>query len=65
MVTAGALRWKMRTGELLSPAGHFQEAGEIIARLDQFLMNNPGISANDQAVAKELIRDLQNALGGR
>jgi RHS repeat-associated protein len=63
--TAGAVRWEMRTGELLSPKGHFQEAVELVTQLDRFLKNNPGISANDQGVAKELIRDLQNALGGK
>lgn len=50
---------------MLSPKGHFQDAAEIITRLDKFLKNNPGISRNDQGVAKELIRDLQNALGGK
>ncbi len=63
--TAGAVRWEQRTGDLLSPAGHTQEAGELITQLNNFLKNNAGISANDQAVAKELIGDLQRALSGK
>jgi RHS repeat-associated protein len=62
--TAGAVRYESMTGDLLSPAGHAQEAGDIVRQLDTFLKNNAGISTNDQAVAKELIRDLQNALSG-
>jgi RHS repeat-associated protein len=62
--TAGAVRYESMTGDLLAPAGHAQEAGDIVRQLDTFLKNNAGISTNDQAVAKELIRDLQNALSG-
>ena len=63
--TAGAVRYERMTGDLLSPAGHVQDAREIVIRLDKFLKNNPGISVNDQSVAKHLILDLQNALGGK
>ena len=51
-------------GKLLSPKGHVQDAGDTIGELNNFLKNKPGISASDQATAKELIRDLQNALNG-
>lgn len=63
--TAGAVRYEGLTGDLLSPAGHAQEAGDIVRQLNTFLKNNPGISSNDQAVAKELIRDLSNAVAGK
>jgi len=62
--TAGAVRYEGATGDLLSPAGHAQDAADTIKQLNTFLKNNTGISSNDQAVAKELIRDLQNALSG-
>ena len=63
--TAGAVRYEAMTGDMLSPAGHAQEAGDIVRQLNTFLKNNPGISSNDQAIAKELIRDLSNSLGGK
>jgi RHS repeat-associated protein len=63
--TGGAVRYERMTGDLLSPAGHAQDARELVIRLDRFLKNNPGISLNDQSVTKGLILDLQNALGGK
>jgi RHS repeat-associated protein len=63
--TAGGVRYERITGELLSEKGHVQDAQNLISRLNTFLRNNPGLSANDQAVAKELILDLQNALKGQ
>lgn len=63
--TAGAVRYEQITGELLSPAGHAQKAQDIANELNTFLKHNPGISANDQAAAKELIRDLENAVAGK
>jgi len=63
--TAGAVRYEAMTGDMLSPAGHAQETGDIFRQLNTFLKNNPGISSNDQAIAKELIRDLSNSLGGK
>ena len=63
--TAGAVRYERLTGDLLSPAGHAQDARETITRLNKFLVNNPGISVNDQSVAKGLILDLDKALVGK
>ncbi len=51
------------TGDLLSPAGHAQDARELITWLDKFLKNNPGVSVNDQSVAKGLILDPQQPSG--
>jgi hypothetical protein len=50
-----------------SPTGHAQDAQDIISQLNNMLKdkNAPGWSVNDQAVAKGLIRDLQNALSGK
>jgi RHS repeat-associated protein len=63
--TAGAVRYEETTGKLLSPAGHAQKAQDVANELNTFLKNNPGISSNDQATAKELIRDLENAVAGK
>jgi hypothetical protein len=51
---------------MLSPAGHVQDAESIAGQLNNLLKNpNTGWSSHDQAVAKELIRDLQNAVAGK
>jgi RHS repeat-associated protein len=62
----GGVRYEAMTGDLLSPAGHAQEAGDIINQLNNILKNpNAGLSSRDQAIAKEIIGDLQRALGGK
>jgi hypothetical protein len=63
--TAGAVRHERITGIKLSPAGHGQEAQDIASQLNSFLKENPGISSNDQAMAKEMIRDLESAANGQ
>jgi RHS repeat-associated protein len=67
--TAGAVRFEQESGIMLSPSptGHAQDAQDIISQLNNMLKdkNAPGWSVNDQAVAKGLIRDLQNALSGK
>ena len=56
--TAGAVRYERMTGVLLSPAGHAQDAREIVIRIDKILKNNPGLSLNDQQAAITIILDL-------
>ena len=64
--TAGAVRFESESGIMLSPAGHVQDAESIAGQLNNLLKNpNTGWSSHDQAVAKELIRDLQNAVAGK
>ena len=63
--TAGAVRYEKLTGNLLSKTGHAQEAQDIANQLNTFLKNDPGISSNDQAMAKGLIQDLENAVAGK
>lgn len=63
--TAGAVRYEKLTGNLLSPAGHVEDAQNIARQLNTFLKSNPGLSSNDQAVAKALIQDLENAVAGK
>jgi len=59
--TAGAVRYEIRTGELLSDAGHSIKAQEIINGL-QKLVNSGTLSQTDTATAKGLIEDLRSAL---
>lgn len=59
--TAGAVRYEIRTGELLSDAGHSIKAQEIINGL-QKLVNSGTLSQADTATAKGLIEDLKSAL---
>ena len=64
--TAGAVRFESESGIMLSPAGHAQDAQSIVGQLNNLLKNpNTSWSSRDQAVAKELIRDLENSLRGR
>jgi hypothetical protein len=59
--TAGAVRYEIRTGELLSQAGHSMKAEQIINGL-QNLVNSGKLSEADSATAKSLIEDLKGAL---
>ena len=59
--TAGAVRSEIRTGELLSQAGHSIKAQEVINGL-QKLVNSGTLSQADTATAKGLIEDLRSAL---
>ena len=55
------------TGDLLSPAGHAQEAGEIAGRLERMLSGKggPSLSVHDQGVVVQLINDLKGSLAGK
>jgi len=59
--TAGAVRSEIRTGELLSDAGHSIKAQEIVNGL-QNLVKSGTLSQSDTATAKGLIEDLKGAL---
>jgi RHS repeat-associated protein len=59
--TAGAVRYEIRTGDLLSDAGHSIKAQDIINGLTN-LMNTGTLSQSDTAIARALIEDLRSAL---
>lgn len=59
--TAGAVRYERLTGDLLSPAGHFQKAAEMIEALTDLLRSGK-LSANDQLVTRQVIGELSSAL---
>lgn len=59
--TAGSVNYEARTGDLLSPAGHFQEVGELLVHLNDLLRSGT-LSVHDQVVAKGLAQDLSESL---
>jgi len=61
--TADVIRHELRTGELLSPKGHFQKGVEMRTSL-QRIMERESLSASDRQIADQLLRDLQSALSG-
>jgi RHS repeat-associated protein len=62
--TADALRHELRTGELLSPSGHAQKAIEMRNGLMDDLRSGR-LSETDARIARDLLKDLQNALSGQ
>jgi hypothetical protein len=58
---AGAILSEARTGIFYSPAGHFQEAAEILEHLNDFIRGGE-LSVSDQVVAKQLAQNLAEAL---
>ena len=62
--TAGAVRYEINTGELLSPTGHFTKAQEAIVHLEGMLKSG-NLSLHDQFVVREVIGDLVKALASR
>jgi hypothetical protein len=58
-----AVRHELATGQLLSPRGHVQKLIDRRGQL-QKLWSNQSLSAGDRQIVKELLGDIQNALGG-
>ena len=63
--TAGAVRHENATGQMLSKAGHRQDALDTARELSNYLKSHPGISTHDQNLAKHLIQDLLNSVIGK
>ncbi len=61
--TAAAIRHELRTGELLSPSGHFQKGVEMRRAL-QKMIRGGNLSSGDAQIARELFNDLHRALSG-
>lgn len=55
------MRYEIRTGDLLSDAGHSIKPQQIANGL-QKLVNSGTLSQTDRATAKALIQDLKSAL---
>ncbi|MCL5677169.1 MAG: hypothetical protein M1602_04775, partial [Firmicutes bacterium] len=63
--TADAIRYEMKTGDLLSPSGHLQKGVDYARALENWLQANPNASSPDRAAAQAVLEDLKNALQGR
>ena len=62
--TADAIRYELRTGKLLSPRGHFQKGIEMRNGLLKDLKSGR-LNSTDTKIARDLAKDLQNALSGQ
>jgi len=56
-----AVRFEKATGQLLSPTGHIQKLLDRRTQLMK-LLSDPKLSANDRAIVKRLLIDIQDAL---
>lgn len=61
--TADAIRHELKTGEMLSPSGHSQKGIEMRNGLMKDLKSGR-LNAADSRIARDLVKDLQNALSG-
>ncbi len=59
--TAGAVRYELATGDLMSPAGHSLKAQEVVTALTN-LLKSGRLSFDDQIVSRQLIQNLSDAL---
>lgn len=59
--SADAIRYEIRTGELLSPSGHIQKGIEMCSVLNKLIESNT-LSQRDQNIVRWMRRDLQDAL---
>jgi hypothetical protein len=59
-----AYRFEQATGQLLSPTGHGQKLFDRRTQL-QKLLHDPNLSPSDRQITKDLLIDIQNALGGQ
>ena len=60
--TADAIRYEVRSGELLSPSGHIQKGIEMRTALSK-LIDSGRLNKCDQDIARWMRRDIQDALG--
>ena len=61
---ADAIRHELNTGELVGGKSHIIKGKERVKNL-QNILENQKLNATDKMVAQELLKDLQNALGGK
>ena len=61
--TADAIRYELRTGQLLSRSGHSLKGQEMRTALNR-LMKSGGLDSGDAQIAHHILNDLQRALSG-
>jgi hypothetical protein len=62
--TASAVRHE-RDGSKVGGRQHSQKADDSVRALDKWLAKNPGARPGDRAAAQNVMRDMENALGGK
>ncbi|MGL4860955.1 MAG: hypothetical protein ACRC5A_14750 [Enterobacteriaceae bacterium] len=63
--TADAVRHEIATGEKVGGRLHTQKAQDHVRELQAWLRQNQSATPGDRAAAENVIKDLQNALGGK
>lgn len=63
--TADAVRYEATTGNQVGGKLHTQKAEDYSMALQKWLDANPSASFSDRSAAKNVLRDLQNALQGK
>lgn len=61
---ADAVRHELSNGELVGGKSHLQKATERVTNLKN-IINKQDLSSKDLEIANNLLRDLENALGGK
>ncbi|TYV52921.1 hypothetical protein [Listeria monocytogenes] len=60
---ADAVRHELKTGELVGGKSHIQKATERVTNLEN-IINKQNLNSDDLKIAKDLLKDLKDALGG-
>ncbi|WP_231586594.1 two-partner secretion domain-containing protein [Cupriavidus basilensis] len=63
--TADAVRYETQTGSPIGGVFHTQKAQDYSIALQKWLDSSPNASFGDRSAAQNVLRDLQNALGGK
>jgi hypothetical protein len=63
--TAAAVREEIKTGQPVGGVWHTQKAQDAIRFLEKWIDSHPNASQRDIAAAQNVMKDLQNALGGK
>jgi hypothetical protein len=61
---ADAVRQELKTGELVGGKSHIPKAQERVTNLEN-IIKSQNLNPSDLKIAKDLLSDLQNALGGK
>ena len=61
---ADAVRYELKTGKLVGGKSHIQKARERVKNLEN-IIKKQNLCSSDLKIAKELLKDLKNALGGK
>lgn len=63
--TADAVRYELKTGNLVGGKSHLQKAQQYTRALEKWIQKNPNASPQDKKVAQTLLNDLKKAVSGK